>query len=318
METRILGTSNIRVSALGLGCMGMNDFPSIRYKNEARNIILKALDFGITLFDTSDAYGPFASEEFLGLALRGRRHEAVIATKFGIQVDLKTKRSIGVCGRPEYVRQSCEASLKRLGIEEIDLYYYHRVDPNVPIEETVGAMGDLVKQGKVRFLGISEASLPALSSLIYRAHRTHPIAAVQVEYALWMRDCEREVLTACRELGIALAAYSPLGRGFLTGFLKRREDIAPWDNRRCLPRFQSGRFERNYEIVRRIEVLARKRNITAAQLSLAWLLHQGKDIIPIFGTKNLEHLEENVKAVSIQLTPADLYVLGQAIMKSVS
>jgi aryl-alcohol dehydrogenase-like predicted oxidoreductase len=302
MEKRRLGRGRLGVSALGLGCMGMSDFYAARDDEESLATIQRALDLGVTLLDTADMYGPFKNEELVGRAIKGRRDEVVVATKFGIVRDPNDATIRGVNGRPEYVREACEGSLRRLGVDVIDLYYQHRVDPKTPIEETVGAMARLVEEGKVRFLGLSEAGAETLR----RANSVHPITALQSEYSLWTRDPEDENLQACRELGVGFVAYSPLGRGFLTGQIKRFEDLAEDDYRRHSPRFQGENFQKNLDLVGRIEEIAREKNCTPAQLALAWVLAQGQDIVPIPGTKRRKYLEENLGALDVKLTQDDL------------
>jgi aryl-alcohol dehydrogenase-like predicted oxidoreductase len=301
MKSRTLGSQGLVVSALGLGCMGMSDFYSGRDETAAVATIHRALELGITLLDTADMYGPFTNEELVGRAIADRRDRVVLATKFG-NVRSPQGAFLGVNGKPDYVRSACEASLRRLGVDHIDLYYQHRVDPNTPIEETVGAMAELVREGKVRFIGLSEAS-PAT---IRRAHRVHPITALQTEYSLWSRDVEDEILPTVRELGIGFVAYSPLGRGFLTGRFRTVDDLPADDYRRNSPRFQGENFQKNLDLVRHIESLARQKRCTPSQLALAWLLARGDDIVPIPGTKRVKYLEENVGALAVTLTSDDL------------
>ncbi len=301
MQRRTLGGQGLTVSALGLGCMGMSEFYAGRDDAESIATIHRALDSGIDFLDTADMYGPFTNERLVGKAIKGRRDQVILATKFGNQRG-EDGSFLGVNGRPEYVQKSCDGSLQRLGVDHIDLYYQHRVDRSVPIEETVGAMAQLVHQGKVRFLGLSEAAPPT----IQRAHQEHPISALQTEYSLWTRDTEDEVLPLCRELGIGFVAYSPLGRGFLTGRFRTFEDLPEDDYRRNSPRFQGDNFQKNLDLVARVEEIARQKNCTSAQLSLAWLLAQGEDIVPIPGTKQRRYLDENVQSVDIEMTATDL------------
>lgn len=306
MKLRKLGNQGLTVSALGLGCMGMSEFYGARDDQESMATIHRALDLGVNFLDTADMYGCGDNEKLVGQAIKGRREGVILATKFGNVRDEQGK-FLGVNGRPEYVRQCCEASLQRLGVGQIDLYYQHRVDPNVPIEETVGAMGELVRAGKVRYLGLSEAA-PAT---IRRAAKVHPISALQTEYSLWTRDVEAEILATCRELGIGFVPYSPLGRGFLTGRIQKIDDLAANDWRRNGPRFQGDNFQRNLGIVQRLEVLAKRKDCKPAQLALAWVLAQGEDIVPIPGTKRRSYLEENVAVLQIDLTSADLVEFNQ-------
>lgn len=313
MERRKLGTVGPEVSAIGLGCMGMSDFYGPSEDARSIAVIHRALELGIDFLDTADMYGVGRNEELVGRALKGKRDQVVIATKFG-NVRAPDGRFLGIDGRPEYVRQACEASLRRMGVETIDLYYQHRVDPNTPIEETVGAMAELVREGKVRWLGLSEAA----PETIRRAHAVHPIAALQTEYSLWTRDPEDGLLELCDELGIAFVAYSPLGRGFLTGAIRSIDDLAPDDRRRQHPRFQGENFAKNLELVGAIQDMAREKGCTPAQLALAWVLAQGGRIIPIPGTRSVDRLAENVAAVEIELTREELDRLDRIAPKGIT
>lgn len=310
METRALGSQGLKVSALGLGCMGMSEFYPPMDDAESVATIHRALDLGVTLLDTADMYGPFTNERLVGGAIRDRREQVILATKFG-NVRGEDGSFLGINGSPEYVRSACDASLQRLGVDHIDLYYQHRVDTKVPIEDTVGAMSDLVTAGKVRFLGLSEAGPPT----IRRAHAVHPITALQSEYSLWTRDPEGELLTTCRQLGIGFVPYSPLGRGFLTGRFASTSDIPDNDRRKVFPRFQQDNFDRNLEILERLKGVATRKGCTLAQLALAWVLAQGDDIVPIFGCKRRKYLEENLGALNVTLSPADLAELNTIVPK---
>ena len=314
MDVRSLGTHGPTVSAMGLGCMGMSEFYGTRDDDESVLTIHAALDAGLDFLDTADMYGPYTNEELVGKAIADRRDKVVLATKFGILRDPADPTKRGICGRPDYVRASCEGSLKRLGVETIDLYYLHRVDPATPIEDTVGAMAGLVREGKVRWIGLSEASPETLR----RASRVHPIAALQSEYSLFSRDVEAAVLPACRELGIGFVAYSPLGRGFLSGRYRSLADFPEGDYRRTAPRFQGENFAKNLALVTNVEEIAKRRRATPAQVALAWVLAQGAGIVPIFGTKSRDRLQENVDAADVVLTKADLAELEAAFPPGVA
>ena len=309
MKTRTLG-QNLEVSALGLGCMGMSEFYGTADEGEAIATIHRALALGVTFLDTADMYGPFTNERLVGRAIADRRDKVVLATKFGNERN-EDGSWVGINGRPEYVHKACDASLERLGVDHIDLYYQHRVDSNTPIEETVGAMKELVEAGKVRHLGLSEAA----PDTIRRANAVHPITALQTEYSLWERTPEHEILPTVRELGIGFVPYSPLGRGFLSGQIKSLDDLAEDDFRRRGPRFQGDNFQRNLDLVAKVEEIANEKGVTPSQLALAWVLAQGKDVVPIPGTKRVSYLEENVGAVDVQLTDDDLHRIDEAFPK---
>jgi aryl-alcohol dehydrogenase-like predicted oxidoreductase len=313
MQKRKLGSQGLTVSAVGLGCMGMSEFYGRGDKQESIATIHRALELGVTLLDTADIYGPYVNEELVGHAIRGRHGEVVLATKFGVVRD-ENAQFRGVNGKPDYVRSACEASLKRLGVDTIDLYYQHRVDPDTPIEDTVGAMAALIPEGKVRFLGLSEASPQTLR----RACTVHPISALQTEYSLWSRDPEDKVLETCRELGVGFVAYSPLGRGFLTGQIKAPDDLEKDDFRRQSPRFQGENFQRNLDMVTKLEELAAEKDCTPAQLALAWLLARGENIVPIPGTKHRKYLEQNVVAANIDLTAEDLRRIDEVASRDIA
>lgn len=314
MQMKPLGTTGLQTSRLGLGCMGMSDFYGKRNDEQSIHVIRRAYELGIRFFDTADMYGPYTNEILVGKAIADFRKEITLATKFGIVRDPDNPSKRGFNGKPDYVRSSCEGSLKRLGVETIDLYYLHRKDPDTPIEETVGAMAELVKEGKIKTIGLSEVNEETLR----KAHAVHPITALQSEYSLWTRDPEDGVLQACRELGISFVAYSPLGRGFLTGQIKSFDDFEPDDYRRHSPRFQGENFRKNLELVKMIETMAAQKGCTTAQLALAWVLAQGDDIFPIPGTKHIRYLEENIATLDVQLTRQELAEIESIAPKGVA
>ncbi|MDP4261493.1 MAG: aldo/keto reductase [Bacteroidota bacterium] len=314
MLTKKLGSQGITASQLGLGCMGMSEFYGTANDRESLQTLQRAVELGITFWDTADAYGPHTNEILVGKALKGIRNKITLATKFGIIRDPANPQARGLNGKPAYVKSACEASLKRLNTDTIDLYYLHRVDPSTPIEETVGAMGELVKAGKIRGIGLSEVSV----ATIRKAHAVHPLTAIQSEYSLWTRDPEEGVLQTCRELGIAFVAYSPLGRGFLTGQFKTFEDFAPTDYRRFSPRFQGENFQKNLDLVHKLQQLAIQKDCTASQLALAWVLAQGDHIFPIPGTKRIKYLEENAGALKVSFTKEELEAINTIAPKNVA
>lgn len=314
MQIRKLGSQGLATSQLGLGCMGMSEFYGTASDVESIKVIHRAIELGVTFLDTADMYGPFINEELVGKAIHGKRNQVTLATKFGIRRDPTNPAVRGLSGKPDYVKSACEASLKRLNVDVIDLYYLHRVDPATPIEETVGAMSELVQAGKVKTIGLSEVSAKTLR----RAHKIYPITAVQSEYSLWSRDPEDEVLDACKELGVAFVAYSPLGRGFLTGQIKKIEDFEPTDFRRTSPRFQGENFQKNLDLVKKLETLATKKGCTTSQLALAWVIAQGNFIFPIPGTKRIKYLEENVGALNVDFTKEELREIDAIAPKDVA
>ncbi len=314
MQIRNLGSQGLKASPLGLGCMGMSEFYGTTNDSESIRVIHRAFDLGITFLDTADMYGPFTNEQLVGKAIAGNRDQVTLATKFGIVRNLQDPAQRSINGKPEYVKSSCDASLKRLNVDVIDLYYLHRLDQSTPIEETVSAMGDLVKSGKIRGLGLSEVS----ASTLRRAHKTHPISAVQSEYSLWSREPEEEILATCKELGIAFVPYSPLSRGFLTGQIKKIEDFEAGDFRRNSPRFQGENFQKNLDLVRKLEDLARKKGCTPSQLALAWVIAQGDYLFPIPGTKRIKYLEENAGALTVKFTTEELREIDMISPKGVA
>jgi len=314
MKTLPLGSQGLHTSRLGLGCMGMSDFYGTFNDIESVKVIHRAIELGITFFDTADMYGPYTNEELVGKALKGKRDKVTLATKFGIVRDTDNPAKRGFNGKPEYVRSACDGSLRRLGVDTIDLYYLHRKDPETPIEETVGAMAELVKAGKIKAIGLSEVSAATLR----KAHQIHPVTAVQSEYSLWSREPEDEVLKACQELNIAFVAYSPLGRGFLTGQIKHYEDFEPTDYRRIAPRFQGENFQKNLALVKKLEDIAKKKGCTVSQLAIAWVIAQGDFIFPIPGTKRIKYLEENADAVNIRFNQAELELLDAIAPKGIA
>jgi len=311
MEKRKLGSQGLTASQLGLGCMGMSEFYGIQNDEESIKTLHRSLELGINFWDTADAYGPYKNEVLVGIALKGKRQQVTLATKFGIVRSLENPAARSINGKPDYVKKSCEDSLKRLQTDYIDLYYLHRVDKNTPIEETVGAMADLFKEGKIKGIGLSEVSVATLR----RAHAVHPVSAVQSEYSLWSRDPEEDILTTCKELGVAFVAYSPLGRGFLTGQIKTEDDFDTTDYRRFSPRFQGDNFKKNLALVEKIKELADRKNCTASQLALAWVMAQGDYIFPIPGTKKIKYLEENAGAVNIHLSKEELTAIDEIFPK---